>query len=81
LPNADLVTSGAYAHMRHPIYTAAVLILTGYTLAWSNWTLALVVGVVSLQYFSAKARAEEHWLLTKFPGYVTYMRHVPRRVL
>jgi protein-S-isoprenylcysteine O-methyltransferase Ste14 len=81
LPYADLVTSGAYAHVRHPIYSAAVLILTGYTLAWSNWTMALVVGVVSLQYFNAKARAEEHWLLARFPGYATYMRHVPRRVL
>jgi len=81
LATGELVTSGAYAHTRHPIYTGVVLVLTGYTLAWSNWTLALVVGFVTLQYFNAKARAEEGWMLQRFPGYASYIRHVPRRVL
>jgi protein-S-isoprenylcysteine O-methyltransferase Ste14 len=81
LATSELVTSGAYAHARHPIYTGVVLVLTGYTLAWSNWILALVVGFVTLRYFNAKARAEERWMLQRFPGYAGYMRHVPRRVL
>ncbi len=81
LPEAELITTGAYAHVRHPIYTGLVLLLTGYTLAWSNWTLGLVLGFIALQYFQAKARAEERWLLERFPGYKAYMRHVPRRVL
>ncbi len=81
LADAELVTSGAYKHVRHPIYTGIVLILTGYLLAWSNWTLALVVGFVALQYFQAKARAEERWLIRRFPAYEGYMRHVRRRVV
>lgn len=81
LPQGSLVTSGPYAHVRHPIYTGVVLLLAGYTLAWSNWTLALIVAVVALQYFEAKARREERWMLQRFPDYETYMRHVPRRVL
>jgi protein-S-isoprenylcysteine O-methyltransferase Ste14 len=81
LVQAELVTSGAYAHVRHPIYTGIVLLLAGYTLAWSNWTLALVFGWVALQYFQAKARAEERWLLQRFPTYQSYMHQVPRRVL
>ena len=81
LPHAELVTSGAYAHVRHPIYTGVVLSLSGYTLAWSNWTLTLMVGLLALQYFQAKARAEERWLLERFPPYQTYMRQVPRRVI
>lgn len=81
LPQGSLVTSGPYAHVRHPIYTGVVLLLAGYTLAWSNWTLALIVAVVALQYFEAKARREEKWMLQRFPDYETYMRHVPRRVL
>jgi protein-S-isoprenylcysteine O-methyltransferase Ste14 len=81
LPGADLVTSGAYAHVRHPIYTGVVLVLAGYTLVWSNWTLALIVGFVALKYFEAKARREERWLITRFPEYERYMRYVQRRVL
>ncbi len=81
LPGAELITTGAYAHVRHPIYTGVVLLFAGYTLAWSNWTLALLVGFIALQYFQAKAGAEETWLMKRFPAYLAYMRHVPRRVL
>jgi protein-S-isoprenylcysteine O-methyltransferase Ste14 len=81
LAGASLVTSGAYAHVRHPIYAGVVLVLTGYTLVWSNWTLALIVGFISLYYFEAKARAEERWLAQRFPEYEAYMRYVQRRVL
>jgi protein-S-isoprenylcysteine O-methyltransferase Ste14 len=81
LPGASLVTSGAYAHARHPIYTGVVLVLAGYTLAWSNWTLALVVGFIALTLFNGKARREERWLIGRFPHYEAYMRHVRRRVL
>jgi protein-S-isoprenylcysteine O-methyltransferase Ste14 len=81
LPGADLVTGGAYAHLRHPIYGGLVLLLTGYTLAWSNWTLAALVGLVAFQYFQAKARAEERWLLRRFPQYEAYQRRVRRRIL
>jgi protein-S-isoprenylcysteine O-methyltransferase Ste14 len=80
LADADLVTTGAYARVRHPIYTGVVLLLAGYTLAWSNWTLALIVGYVALQFFQAKAGAEERWLIERFPAYPSYMRRVPRRV-
>lgn len=81
LPGAELITTGAYARLRHPIYAGVVLLLAGYTLAWSNWTLALVVGGLALQYFQAKAGAEERWLMERFPAYKAYMRQVPRRVL
>lgn len=81
LSGAELVTTGAYAHFRHPIYTGVVLLLAGYTLAWSNWTLGLVMGFIALRYFQAKAGAEEKWLMERFPRYQTYVRHVRRRVL
>ncbi len=81
LPEAPLVTSGAYAHSRHPIYLGIVLGLAGYTLAWSNWTMALVLGFVALKYFEGKAKAEERWLVERYPLYRSYMRQVPRRVL
>jgi protein-S-isoprenylcysteine O-methyltransferase Ste14 len=81
LPGAPLVTSGAYARSRHPIYLGIVLMLAGYTLAWSNWTLALLVGLLAWGYFDGKAKAEERWLRQRHPLYAAYMRQVPRRVL
>jgi protein-S-isoprenylcysteine O-methyltransferase Ste14 len=81
LPGAPLVTTGAYAHVRHPIYSGVVLILAGYTLAWSNWMLALIVGVVARQFFEAKARAEERWLVERYPQYARYCLRVGRRVV
>jgi protein-S-isoprenylcysteine O-methyltransferase Ste14 len=81
LPGAPLVIAGAYAHVRHPIYLGIVVLLAGYTLACSNWTLALVLGFVALRFFDAKARAEERWLVARYPGYASYMRHVRRRLL
>jgi len=81
LPGAPLVTSGAYAHVRHPIYAGIVLGLAGYTLAWSNWTLALLAGLLTWAYFNGKAKAEERWLVRRYPTYEAYMRQVPRRVL
>jgi protein-S-isoprenylcysteine O-methyltransferase Ste14 len=81
LRNAELVTGGAYNHIRHPIYGGLVLVLAGYTLVWSNWTLALLFGFIALKYFQAKASVEEGWLVERFPGYKSYMRQVPRQVL
>jgi protein-S-isoprenylcysteine O-methyltransferase Ste14 len=81
LPDARLVTSGPYVHLRHPIYAGVVLLLAGYTLAWSNWALALLVGVVAWLYFDAKARAEERWLIERYPPYQSYMMQVPRRFI
>jgi protein-S-isoprenylcysteine O-methyltransferase Ste14 len=81
LSTAELVTSGAYTHVRHPIYTGLVLLLAGYTLAWSNWTLALIVGGIALLFLTGKAGAEERLLLSRYPGYRAYMRYVPRRIL
>ena len=45
-------------------------------------SLALVAsGLLALAYFNGKAKAEERWLVRRYPAYESYMRQVPRRVL
>lgn len=83
LPEGTLTTTGIYRHIRHPFYTGAILILTGYASLWQNWIVALASLLLSATYLSAKARAEEAWLLRRFPTYERYRRETgkltPRR--
>ncbi|MGH7630819.1 MAG: methyltransferase family protein, partial [Gemmatimonadales bacterium] len=81
LPGASLVRSGPYGIVRHPIYTGVIVTSTGWTLAWSNWTLAIVVCVALIAFFEAKARVEERWLAGRFPEYAEYAKRVRRRVI
>lgn len=81
LPDATLTRSGPYRVVRHPIYVGVVAASTGWTLAWSNWRLALVVALVLALFFEAKARVEERWLRARFPGYEQYAESVRWRVL
>jgi protein-S-isoprenylcysteine O-methyltransferase Ste14 len=81
LPGGSLVTGRAYAYLRHPIYGGVVLMLAGYTMAWANWTMGLLMGFAALGYLEAKARAEEVWLMERYPDYRRYALTVRRRVL
>ena len=51
------------------IYLAVTLLCAGYTLRWTNFIVALAVGVVVWLYFEGKARAEERWLMERYPDY------------
>ena len=76
--SGSLVSTGAYARIRHPIYAGMILFLAGYTLAWSNWRLALLVLWGTSAFFGAKAGAEERRLVERFPAYAQYRRRVPK---
>ncbi|MGH7703129.1 MAG: methyltransferase family protein, partial [Gemmatimonadales bacterium] len=78
LPAGELVRTGAYARVRHPIYLGLILVLSGYALVWSNWRLALIAGWGALLFFEGKAKAEERHLEERFTGYTKYCRQVPR---
>jgi protein-S-isoprenylcysteine O-methyltransferase Ste14 len=68
----ELVTSGPYAHIRHPIYTGLILAMLGSAIGVNiSWALMLVpVGA----YFIYSARREETVMLQLFPEqYAAYM--------
>ncbi|HEY6325210.1 MAG TPA: isoprenylcysteine carboxylmethyltransferase family protein [Candidatus Cybelea sp.] len=69
----ELVTSGPYAYVRHPIYTGILLAMIGSALAES--VLWLIPLAASGAYFIYAARTEERTLEREFPGqYPAYRR-------
>jgi protein-S-isoprenylcysteine O-methyltransferase Ste14 len=69
----ELVTSGPYRLVRHPIYSGVLVAGAGTAVALSwKW---LVVFAVAGVYFVYSATAEERYLTKQFPDtYPTYKR-------
>ena len=69
----ELVTSGPYHMVRHPIYSGLLVagIGTAVALSWM-WLIALALAAI---YFIYSATVEEHYLAKKFPdAYPPYKR-------
>ena len=69
----DLVTTGPYRYVRHPIYSGIILAMIGTAMAMSpSWVVAVVV---LGGYFIHSARVEERNMERLFPdAYPTYKR-------
>ncbi len=75
----ELVTSGPYRTVRHPIYTGILLALLGTVLATTAFGLIAVVLVAV--YFAFSAVREERYLISVFPDqYPAYQRSSKRLV-
>lgn len=78
--STQLVQTGMYGLMRHPLYTAVFCGSVGWALLWRSWP-ALLAALALAPLFDAKARREERWLREQFPEYAGYERRVRRFVL
>jgi protein-S-isoprenylcysteine O-methyltransferase Ste14 len=69
----ELVTTGPYAFVRHPIYTGLLVAMLGSALGES--VVWLVPFLACIPYFIISARAEENIMREEFPAqYAAYMR-------
>jgi protein-S-isoprenylcysteine O-methyltransferase Ste14 len=75
--DAQLVTTGIFAWMRHPIYTALMLLTLGTALERGDST-ALILSACLAVLLEFKSRREEAWLLEQFPDYATYRSRVSK---
>jgi protein-S-isoprenylcysteine O-methyltransferase Ste14 len=70
---AQLVESGIYKYLRHPIYTGIIFCVLGFFLREPTIWVAVATAVVVVFLFF-KARFEEKLLLAAYPGYADYRR-------
>lgn len=73
----QLITSGPYAVVRHPIYSGLLLALAGSAMAGGEWRGVLAVALALWVYW-LKLRTEEHWMREAFgEEYQAYSQRVP----
>ena len=63
-PDQLVVTRGAYKFLRHPSYTAGLILSVGVGVALGSWASALVLAVVLFAVYRYRMGVEERTLLT-----------------
>jgi protein-S-isoprenylcysteine O-methyltransferase Ste14 len=76
----DVITTGVYRLVRHPMYGGGLLIALGWTILFASW-LSLVFTVVLALFLDLKSRREELWLVEQLRGYEAYRRATPHRLV
>lgn len=72
----ELITSGPYALVRHPIYTGLLVAFLGTAMSRGQWC-GLVGLVLLLVALWRKLRLEEHWMRAEFgDSYESYSKRV-----
>jgi protein-S-isoprenylcysteine O-methyltransferase Ste14 len=75
----QVVDRGAYRWIRHPAYTAGMLMMTGVGVGLGNWGSALAMLIVSAVAYAYRVRVEERALLTTIGDpYRAYMARTKR---
>jgi protein-S-isoprenylcysteine O-methyltransferase Ste14 len=77
LKEGELIETGIYGWIRHPLYSSLILLGLGWSLnRWSAWAGLATLGLAC--FLDAKARREELWLEQVYPGYGQYRKRVRR---
>jgi protein-S-isoprenylcysteine O-methyltransferase Ste14 len=78
-PEAELVDTGIYSRVRHPIYAGVI----GVAVGWAFFVVslpALLVALLLAVWLDLKSRREEVWCVAHHPGYDAYQRRTSRFV-
>jgi len=75
--DAELVETGVYALVRHPIYGGLMLAAFGWAVAKAS-IVAVVLAAGLATFFQLKSTREERWLELRYPGYAAYRARTRR---
>ncbi|MEG4320716.1 MULTISPECIES: isoprenylcysteine carboxylmethyltransferase family protein [unclassified Microcoleus] len=79
IENGELVQTGIYSIVRHPLYGGLILAALGWTL-WQTSISHLIATAILLIFFDIKANREETWLSQKYPDYSEYRQRVKKLI-
>ncbi len=77
--NHEIITSGLYSLVRHPMYTACVLIFI-FTPLMLNSYLGLIFGFLLSLLFCKRINVEEEFLIKEFSSYKSYQSKVKYKI-
>lgn len=77
IADGQLVTTGIYQYMRHPIYAGWLLVALGWALVTGS-RLGVGVALAGGIFYDLKARKEDTWLAATYADYTAYQRQVKR---
>jgi len=75
-----VISTGPYAHVRHPMYSGMILFFTGVPLLLGSWW-GLAMVPLFLVLFAVRIGIEERTLREGLPGYADYAARVRYRLL
>jgi protein-S-isoprenylcysteine O-methyltransferase Ste14 len=75
--NAELVQTGAYALVRHPVYGGLILAAFGWALLRASFV-AIALAAALAVFFRLKSAREERWLEERYPEYAGYRSRTRR---
>lgn len=77
--HSELIVSGAYRLVRHPIYSGIIFMAVGWGM-WLNSWLTVGYALLLFVFFDIKSRYEERLLVGKFLEYSAYLKRVKKLV-
>ena len=76
--DAELTTTGPYAHTRNPLYLGSMLIAFGFAAAAASWVVLVALAALFAAIYIPTIQSEETYLREHFAGYEAYARTVPK---
>ena len=75
-----VISTGPYAHVRHPMYSGMILFFASVPLILGSWW-GLAIAPLFMTLLAVRIRIEERTLIAGLPGYADYAARVHYRLL